>query len=313
MLETFKPKKFSHPDITAKGEPRAWVNPVQLQTLWFNTGTLCNLECAHCYIESSPKNDRLTYITTNEVKTFLDEIHYENMGTQEIAFTGGEPFMNPDIIDILELSLSQSFQVLILTNGMKPMMKKSNELLKLNETYGPQLHIRLSLDHYSEEKHAIERGAKAWKPAIKGLQWLSQSGFHLSVAGRTVWGESDKSMRRGYQKMFAQYNINIDPFHPEALVLFPEMDESIDVPEITTNCWEILGLKPEDMMCATSRMVIKHKGAEKPSVAACTLLPYDKQFDMGKSLKESWRQVKLNHHHCAKFCVLGGGKCSGAD
>ena len=70
MLETLKPKKFSHPDITANGKIRAQVEPDRLKTLWFNTGTLCNLECTHCYIESSPKNDRLVYITTEEVQPF---------------------------------------------------------------------------------------------------------------------------------------------------------------------------------------------------------------------------------------------------
>ena len=310
MLETLKPKKFSHPDITANGKARAQVAPDRLKTLWFNTGTLCNLECTHCYIESSPKNDRLVYITTDEVKTFLDEIQEQNMGTREIGFTGGEPFMNPYIIDILEASLSKGFQVLVLTNGMRPMMNKSIPLLKLNKNYRSQLQIRVSLDHYSEENHTMERGHKAWKPAIQGLQWLSQSGFHLSVAGRTVWGETDESMRTGYQKMFSQHNIKVDPFHPESLVLFPEMNKAVDTPEITTDCWKILGLRPESLMCAASRMVVKRKGASKPSVAACTLLPYDRQFDMGTSLKGSWQPVKLNHPHCSQFCVLGGGKCS---
>ena len=199
---------------------------------------------------------------------------------------------------------------MVLTNGMKPMMKKSNPLLKLNKDYGSQLQIRVSLDHYSEVNHAMERGYKAWGPAIQGLQWLSQSGFHFSVAGRTVWGETDESMRKGYQKMFSQNNIKVDPFHPESLVLFPEMNKAVETPEITKDCWEILGLRPKSLMCATSRMVVKRKGAPKPSVAACTLLPYDRQFDMGTSLKDSWQPVKLNHPHCSQFCVLGGGKCS---
>lgn len=311
MLE--RVQKFNHPDITAKGEARAWVDPTQLQMLWFNTGTLCNLECARCYIESSPKNDRLVYITTEEVQLFLNEIRDQNMGTQEVGFTGGEPFMNPDIMEILELSLSRGFQVLVLTNGMKPMMKKSNELLRLNKHYSQQLHIRVSLDHYLEEKHAIERGTRAWKPTIQGLQWLSQSGFRLSVVGRTIWGETDESMRRGYQKMFFEQGLHAEASQPETLVLFPEMDEKIDVPEITTGCWKILGLQPESLMCATARMVVKRKGDNKPSVVACTLLPYDERFNMGKSLRESWKRVKLNHPHCAKFCVLGGGSCSRAD
>ena len=63
------------------------------------------------------------------------------------------------------------------------------------------------------------------------------------------------------------------------------------------------------MMCATQRMVVKRKG-EPASVVPCTLLPYDTQFDLGHSLSEAAGEVKLNHPHCARFCVLGGGACS---
>ena len=88
------------------------------------------------------------------------------------------------------------------------------------------------------------------------------------------------------------------------------MDERIEVPEITTACWGILNKRPDDVMCASSRMVVKRKGAEKPVVLACTLLAYDEAFEMGQTLQEAEADVKLNHRHCAKFCVLGGASCS---
>ena len=104
-----------------------------------------------------------------------------------------------------------------------------------------------------------------------------------------------------------------------ALVLFPEMDNRGDVPEISLACWGILGKRPDQMMCAHSRMVVKRKAAEKPVVLPCTLLPYQPAFDMGPTLADAARAhggmfdkgaVKLCHPHCAKFCVLGGGSCS---
>ena len=88
------------------------------------------------------------------------------------------------------------------------------------------------------------------------------------------------------------------------------MDEKMEVPEITADCWNILGVNPDDMMCASSRMIVKRKGDKNPSVMACTLLAYDQQFNMGKTLKEASKSVPLNHPHCSKFCVLGGGACS---
>jgi hypothetical protein len=89
------------------------------------------------------------------------------------------------------------------------------------------------------------------------------------------------------------------------------MDAAADVPEISTACWGILGVRPEAMMCASSRMVVKRRGAPRPVVAACTLLPYDDQFALGATLAEASGRVQLNHPHCARFCVLGGASCSG--
>ena len=89
------PVKFRDPRVTAKGETRAVVALKRLRTFRFNTGTLCNLTCRNCYIESSPTNDRLVYLSLAEVAEYLDEIERDGLGTEEIGFTGGEPFMNP--------------------------------------------------------------------------------------------------------------------------------------------------------------------------------------------------------------------------
>ena len=303
---------FTHPDITAKGEQRAWVDCTQLRTLWFNTGTLCNLACANCYIESTPKNDRLVYLTCDEVRVYLDEITQQKLGTREIGFTGGEPFMNPDFLPMLELCLSRGFDVLVLTNAMRPMMKCADSLLVLQQRYTTQLTIRVSIDHYSQAKHEEERGARSWDPMILGLKWLSDNDFTLHAAGRTYWGESEAEMRAGYHQLFAREQIAIDADNTDMLILFPEMDEQKSPPEITTACWDIVGVKPNDMMCATSRMVVKQKGDDTPSIMACTLLAYDQQFNTGIRLQDSiTTPVKLNHPHCATFCVLGGGSCGG--
>ena len=93
-------------------------------------------------------------------------------------------------------------------------------------------------------------------------------------------------------------------------MLFPEMDAAVDVPEITTACWGILKKSPDSLMCASSRMLVKRRGAAAPAVLACTLLPYDAQFELGGTLAEASRPVALNHPHCARFCVLGGAACS---
>jgi hypothetical protein len=158
--------------------------------------------------------------------------------------------------------------------------------------------------------HETERGRRSWAPALEGLRWLARHGFRLTVAGRTIWGEPEEHLRAGYARLFAAHGIVLDAHDPAALVLFPEMDETQDVPEITTACWGILKVSPDAMMCARSRMVVKRKGSARPAVVACTLLPYSPEFELGSTLADSAKTVTLNHPHCARFCVLGGGSCS---
>jgi uncharacterized Fe-S cluster-containing radical SAM superfamily protein len=303
-------RKFRDPDTTAKGERRAQVVLTRLETLWFNTGTLCNLTCSNCYIESSPTNDALVYLSAAEVRAYLDEIAALGWPVREIGFTGGEPFMNPEIVAMLEDALGRGFEVLVLTNAMKPMQRRQAALLALKERYGARLTLRVSVDHYASALHELERGPRSWAPMKEGLAWLAANGFGIHVAGRTVWKESEEKLREGYQRLFRELGLVLDAKDPSRLVLFPEMDATLDVPEITTACWDILGVHPDAMMCASSRMVVKRKGAAAPAVVACTLLPYDPQFELGGRLADSAGAVKLNHPHCARFCVLGGGSCS---
>ena len=304
--------KFQDPKVTADGQMRASVALSHPETLWFNTGTLCNIECLNCYIESSPSNDRLVYITADEVRDYLDQIEERAWPIREIAFTGGEPYMNPQMNEMTRAALERGYDVLILTNAMRPMMRKSVRagLLELAEAYRDKLTLRISVDHWSDELHDKERGKDAFARTVEGMEWLRDNGIRMAVAGRTVWGETDAQSRDGYRALYARHGFEIDAHNPSETVLFPEMDETAEVPEITTACWDILGKSPDAVMCASSRMVVKRKGAAKPAVLACTLLPYAPEFELGTTLAEAERDVSLNHPHCAKFCVLGGASCS---
>jgi uncharacterized Fe-S cluster-containing radical SAM superfamily protein len=306
------PLKFRDPDRTAKGEPRAVVRLAGLETLWVNTGTLCNLACRNCYIESSPRNERLAWLTAGELRPYLDEIARDRLPTRTIGFTGGEPFLNPDIVPMLEDVLSRGLRALVLTNAMRPMMRQRIGLEALRERHGGRLTLRVSVDHYTRARHEEERGPRSWAPTIAGLRYLAGRGFDLHVAGRTMWEESEAELREGYRRLFAAEGIGIDADDPVRLVLFPEMAAGRDVPEITQACWGVLGRSPDSVMCAHARMVVRRRGAAGPAVVACTLIPYDGRFELGATLAEASRPVALNHPHCARFCVLGGGSCGGA-
>lgn len=305
-------EKFSDPQVTATGEARATVALKRLETLWFNTGTLCNIECANCYILSSPSNDALVYLTTYDVAGYLDEIRDRDLGTREIGFTGGEPFLNPSMCAMARLALERGFEVLILTNAMRPMMRPGvrQDLQALISEFGDRLTLRVSIDHFTAEKHDEQRGAGTFEITLQGMRWLRDTGAQMSAAGRSLWEEAEEETRAGFARLFESEGFRIDTADPAAMVIFPEMDEAVEVPEITTACWGILNKSPDDVMCSNARMVVRRKGADAPAVLACTLLAYDRQFELGRTLAEADRPVALNHPHCAKFCVLGGARCS---
>jgi len=303
--------KFIHPEVTADGQPRAQVALTGIRTLWVNTGTLCNIACSHCYIESSPTNDALEYIGADDVAAHLDAVQAAGHPLEEVGFTGGEPFMNPALPAMVEDALKRGLRVLILTNAMKPMMRPvpQEAIQRLNALYPGQMELRISLDHYTAPVHDAERGLGSFLSSLTGMRWLRDVGVTLSVAGRGFTDEDEASQRAGYADLFAREAFDIDAYDPARCVIFPEMDLNAPVPEITTACWGILDKRPEDQMCATSRMLIKRRG-EAPVYAACTLLPYEAGFDMGPEAPEVGQGVSLNHPHCAKFCVLGGASCS---
>jgi len=276
-LQVLPKEKFSDPRMTMKGETRAWVRYEGTKTLWFNTGTLCNIECINCYIESSPTNDRLVYLTVADIVPYLDELAEAGEHNIEIAFTGGEPFLAPDMVAIIEAVVTRGHRVLVLTNAMKPMMRPRVQkgLKALQEQYNEQMKFRVSLDHYSRDLHDAERGKGSFDSAMIGLHWLAEEGFELDLAGRTVWGEDEVQSRKGYAGIIETFKLGIDPADTSRLVLFPEMKGTDDPPEITTACWDILDTTPSAQMCSNSRMVVKRKGAGKTSVVACTLIPYD--------------------------------------
>ncbi|MDB5373574.1 MAG: radical domain protein [Belnapia sp.] len=305
------PAKFRDPRLTAKGEARASVGLSGLRSLWLNTGTLCNITCRNCYIESSPRNDALVYLTAADCRGYLDEIERDGLPVEEIGFTGGEPFLNRDLPAMLEDALGRGHRALVLTNAMKPMRNHAAALLALRDRFGDRLTLRVSLDHYGALLHDLERQDGSFAVAVDGLDWLAREGFRVHVAGRAAFGgEGEPALRAGFAALFAAHGIPIDAADPVALMLFPEMDAAADVPEITTACWGILGKSPESLMCASSRMVVKRRGAARPAVVACTLLPYAAEFELGGTLAEAARPVALNHPHCARFCVLGGAACS---
>jgi sulfatase maturation enzyme AslB (radical SAM superfamily) len=301
--------KFNNPYRTLTGKKRAFVPFKQLEMLWINTGTLCNLSCSNCYIESSPTNDNLEYMTEEDLIPFVSEIQLDHPTTKSIGLTGGEPFLNPHIIKILTLLLKNDFEVLVLTNAYRLIERYFQDIEKLNRLFPKKLQFRVSLDHYQKSIHEKERGPKTFEGALKNIKYLVDHNFETSIATRSLVSETQEECVKGMRMLMKEFSITLE-LNDQNLIIFPEMETLSDVPEISTECWDILDKKPTQQMCATQRMVVRKKGVEKPIVLPCTLITKDSQFDLGNTLKESLSPVYLNHPFCSQFCVLGDAKCS---
>ncbi len=305
-------EKWRHLRVTADGAPRATVRLHALETLWFNTGTLCNIACRNCYIESTPSNDALAYLSASDVETCLTTAAMRHPELHTVGFTGGEPFLNPEACAMIEVALRHGCDALVLTNAMRPMMRPHVRaaLAALRDAHGARLRLRVSLDHHSPAQHDAERGDGAFDATLAGLHWLAEEGISWDIAARARAGEAEASIREGFSTMLGAHGLALDCDDPARLVVFPEMDLLQDAPEITDSCWEKVGTRPERQMCATSRMVVKRKGASRPTVLPCTLIAYDPRMDLGPSLADASDEVPLAHPFCAQFCVLGGASCA---
>ena len=299
---------FLNKNFTRDGKHRAFVQLKNLENLWFNTGTLCNLQCNDCYIESSPINKELQYINLLEVKKYIKEIKKNNYSIKLIGLTGGEPFMNPFIIDILRFILKAKFNVLVLSNGMRPLEIKFKDLLRLPNLNN--LTIRISVDHYRKKYHESIRGINTWKKVIRNLKWLDANGFNLNIASKINLNESEENIRNGFDKLFKRIALKINSYNKNELIIFPIMDYKKATTEISQDCWNILNKKPESVMCSNTRMIIKRKNEMQTKVLPCTLITKDKEFELGNDLVSSKKKVYLNHPFCSQFCVLGNSSCS---
>ena len=149
-----------------------------------------------------------------------------------------------------------------------------------------------------------------WETAINGLIWLSNQRFECRVAGRRPALETEEQSRLGYAKLFSKHQIHVNAEDPKQLVLFPEIDSSQPAQELSTTCLSTLNVERSHLMCSNSRMVIRRKNTNKPTVVACTLITQDQHFELGADLAGSNKTIALNHPFCTQFCVLGGATCS---
>jgi len=290
---------------TPAGDARGYIDPHTLRELWFHTGTRCNLGCWFCLEGSGPKADRIEFLTYDDSRRFIDEA--VELGVEQFCFTGGEPFVNIEMIAILDYAL-QFRPCLVLTNGTSPLRKQMKEIYALADKPNP-LKFRVSLDFPDAERHDEGRGGGSFDLAVDSLKKLHRAGFAVSIARHAEQGESVQEVNEQFARIFDRAGLPPDT----NIIAFPELykpGDQVEVPHITENCMTTYKNERSraDFMCAFSKMIVKIDGRAR--VYACTLVDDDTDYALGETLRESMEvRVMLKHHRCYA-CFAAGASCS---
>lgn len=301
----------TRPDMllrTPAGEPRGYIDPHALRELWFHTGTACNLSCPFCLEGSRPGDNRLGRITLNDARPLIDE--GVAIGVEQFSFTGGEPFIVKDFVNIL--AYASTFRpCLVLTNGTDPVLKRLHQIETLIARPHP-VAFRISIDYPDQARHDAGRGAGSFEKSWQGLQELAKRGFKVSIARQMEKDEDKAAVEDQFRELFARYGLPADL----TIVAFPDFltpGAHADVPQITEHCMTTYHTEEtrQAFMCAFSKMVVKKAG--KMRVYACTLVDDDESYDLGGTLAESLGKRIMLHHHRCYSCFAFGSSCSEID
>jgi sulfatase maturation enzyme AslB (radical SAM superfamily) len=291
--------------LTPTGEPRGYIVPHTLDELWFHTGTACNLACPFCLEGSKPGDGRLDRIKLADAKPFIDEA--VALGVRQFSFTGGEPFIVKDFVNILRYA-SERRPCLVLTNGTEPVLKRAAQIESLRQQ--PQaISFRISIDYPERDRHDAGRGAGNFDLAWAGMRLLHEQGFKVSLARQMDRDENGSAVENAFRDLLEQHGL------PRAttIVGFPDFltpGSNPLVPYVTENCMTTYQNEQSrrEFMCAFSKMIVKRKGRMR--VYACTLVDDDPAYDLGGTLEESMQHRILLHHHRCYSCFAFGSSCS---
>ncbi|NQU39603.1 MAG: radical SAM protein [Lentisphaerae bacterium] len=291
--------------LAPDGSPRGYIQPKLLRELWFHTGTNCNLRCPFCLEGSKPGNNRLEVMTLADVRPFIQEALA--LGVEQFSFTGGEPFVIPEIAAILDHALDYA-PCLVLTNATEPLLNRFQQVAPLLNKPFP-LNFRVSLDHPDPAAHDLYRGHGNFALSLNVTEQLHRHGFAVSIARQSRAGEDPAAVNRAYIPFLREAGL------PETttIVVFPEFHEPgshPEVPHITEACMTTYKSEQtrDQMMCNFSKMVVKKDGRMR--VYACTLVDDDEDYDLGGTLTEAMKiRVMLKHHRCYT-CFADGASCS---
>ena len=272
----------------------------KLETLWMQVGgTLCNLECTHCFISCGPKNDTIAMMTLAQVKERLEES--KTLQVKDYYITGGEVFINPEIFEILAEILRYG-PLDVLTNGTQFTTEKAQRLRQIQDASGHPLRFRVSMENFEEAANDAIRGEGTYRKAVTGIGHLAQAGFSPVLTITRSWEEDqDAEMELQFIEFLRanrvpQPQIKILPGFMLGQLAKNERGYNNEE-RVTQACFENFDIA--QLQCATSRM------ATGEGVYVCPILVDNPKARMGSNIEETLRPFPLSHPACYTCRVTG--------
>jgi MoaA/NifB/PqqE/SkfB family radical SAM enzyme len=263
-----------------------------LDTLWFQVGgTVCNLACTHCFISCSPTNHTHEMMSLEAVQRSLDEA--TALGVREYYFTGGEPFLNPDMEAILEATLKVG-PATVLTNGLLLDPARCARLKAMEEASDYSLDLRVSLDGYDAATNDPIRGAGTFERILAGIRNLVAAGLNPVITVTDVCREADTD--EGKERFFELLReLGIERPRLKILPVFQIGAEAERGGAYES--WQLL--REEDsaggwghLQCSACRMITDQ------GVWVCPILVNEPAAKMGESLADALGAFPLEHPAC---------------
>ena len=293
------PQRQPAPSPALSSTPR--VGLASLDTLWFQVGgTVCNLACTHCFVSCSPTNHTHELMPLAEIEPYLEE--GASLGVKEYYFTGGEPFLNPEMEAILERTLDYG-PATVLTNGLLMSPERCRRLADLAESSAYSLDLRISMDGYDAVTNDPIRGEGTFERILGGVRNLVAAGLNPVITVTEVYDENGTV--QGKEKFFTLLReLGIDRPRLKILPVFSIGAEAERGGAYES--WQRLAAgdaTPEEgwdhLQCSGCRMVTDQ------GVWVCPILVNEPGGKMGERLADTLDDFALDHPACWTCHVYG--------
>ncbi len=158
-------------------DPFAGLAPEQIPgtRLWIYTNFDCNLACDYCCVRSSPRAPRRA-LGIDWTRRLASEA--PGAGVSELILTGGEPFLLPDLDELVAVCTA-ALPTTLLTNAMLFRGPRREVLRRMDRD---RLTLQISLDSPTPDLHDHHRGPRSWERAVAGIGIALDEGFRVRVA-----------------------------------------------------------------------------------------------------------------------------------